>query len=220
MHRKPLAFTLIELLVVIVIIAVLASLLMSSLAGARERQKQTVCASRLRQLAISLELYAVEHDASYPIMYSKENNYTTWREGIFPYLPKVDRSDQIFNCPAAGEIDKTKYQSSIGLNTCLQRVEWDYKKLRIEHPSNTILLGDMPLDNLEFAYPSDNWASTYDQWYYAGWSRFNVPPNTEFRHGGKTLANVVYCDGHVAALKPEELTRNSGRWNWFDPVPK
>ena len=53
-------FTLIELLVVITIIALLLALLLPSLRSAREQSRRVVCASHLRGLSTSWEVYVIE----------------------------------------------------------------------------------------------------------------------------------------------------------------
>jgi prepilin-type N-terminal cleavage/methylation domain-containing protein len=55
------AFTLVELLVVIGIIALLISILLPALAGARYQARLTVCAARLQQLAQAENIYAGDH---------------------------------------------------------------------------------------------------------------------------------------------------------------
>ncbi len=59
-------FTLIELLVVIAIIAILAALLMPALERAQEAAYRTACASNLRQIHLSMEMYANDFSDGYP----------------------------------------------------------------------------------------------------------------------------------------------------------
>lgn len=60
-HRKKIrrrGFTLIELLVVIAIIALLLSILMPALQKVKEQARRIVCASRLKDLGVTIRLYA------------------------------------------------------------------------------------------------------------------------------------------------------------------
>jgi prepilin-type N-terminal cleavage/methylation domain-containing protein len=64
--RDARAFTLIELLVVVVLIGILASLLLPALAGAKASARRTRCVSNLKQVSLSLRLFAADQEGKYP----------------------------------------------------------------------------------------------------------------------------------------------------------
>ena len=63
---KRAGFTLIELLVVITIIMILSGMLLPALARARESARRVSCGSNLRQVGMSLKMYASESSEYYP----------------------------------------------------------------------------------------------------------------------------------------------------------
>ncbi|MBN1342649.1 MAG: prepilin-type N-terminal cleavage/methylation domain-containing protein [Phycisphaerae bacterium] len=69
---KKKGFTLIELLVVVAIIALLISILLPSLARARELSKRAVCAANVRGIGQSCKIYANDFSEAWPLApYSK-----------------------------------------------------------------------------------------------------------------------------------------------------
>lgn len=87
MQRK--AFTLIELLVVIAIIAILAAILFPVFAAAREKARQTTCASNLKQLGLAFLQYVQDYDEENPYLESNAAGYTGGVTGATQYFPNL-----------------------------------------------------------------------------------------------------------------------------------
>ncbi len=107
-------FTLIELLTVIAIIAVLAGLIFPVFLTARGKARETVCFSNLRQVGLSVSMYAQDNDGLYPYALDPADRYTPIIWSAFPsfqhdiptigmvheVLQPYAKSKEIFHCPA------------------------------------------------------------------------------------------------------------------------
>ncbi|OPY85900.1 MAG: putative major pilin subunit [Smithella sp. PtaU1.Bin162] len=104
MSNKKKKFTLLELLVVISIIAILASMLLPALNGAREKAKSTFCLNNLKHIYFGVIQYADSYNGYIPAM---GNDY--WVRDIAPYVGLTYNSwfidlprrtmDGLFICP-------------------------------------------------------------------------------------------------------------------------
>jgi prepilin-type N-terminal cleavage/methylation domain-containing protein/prepilin-type processing-associated H-X9-DG protein len=109
-RKRTHGFTLIELLVVVAIIALLISVLLPSLAAARNQAKVTACLANLHDLGVALHTYAFDNPSYFPPTpyvgsdpgdadspYGDDNLFILWYK-------KYARNIASFSCPA------TKYR--------------------------------------------------------------------------------------------------------------
>jgi prepilin-type N-terminal cleavage/methylation domain-containing protein/prepilin-type processing-associated H-X9-DG protein len=114
------AFTLIELLVVIAIIAILASLLLPTLAQSKMRAQAIVCMNNIKQLSLGWFLYADENDDVLVNNHGKPETTAkrdTWANNVLDWgasndntntiyltdsklAPYLSRSAAVFKCPS------------------------------------------------------------------------------------------------------------------------
>ncbi len=100
-------FTLIELLVVVAIIALLISILLPSLARARELAKRTTCAANLSGIGKGLFTYAADGNQGMPIAAHKSDSDTNPQTADVDYTKMIGVGRGQANLPAAGESNDT-----------------------------------------------------------------------------------------------------------------
>jgi len=109
--RSRTAFTLVELLVVIGIIALLISILLPSLAAAREQANNIKCANNFRSIGNSIRMFATDHKGRVPYTQCSPWGAPWWGVLMYSrdYFTLVDRygADQrLFRCPSKTYADE------------------------------------------------------------------------------------------------------------------
>src|SRR5580693_1135233 len=102
--KKKSAFTLIELLVVIAIIAILAAMLLPSLASAKMNAQSTQCKSNLKQICLGYAIYRGDNNGAMIGKYNStggaEVDDTTGYEWCNSLGPTWNNNANVVLCPA------------------------------------------------------------------------------------------------------------------------
>jgi len=169
-NRK--GFTLIELLVVIAIIAILAAILFPVFATAREKARQSSCASNEKQLGIAFLQYVQDFDETYPANPAVAGSNcgagtscgSGWAGKLYPYL----KSTGIYACPddtsqssAASYVVSYAYNDDIALSG---QIDGNFQQVnasasKMTSPSMTVLLYEWLQSTVAISSPTETRSS-------------------------------------------------------------
>ena len=220
-------FTLIELLVVVAIIGILVTLLLPSLAKARESAKRAVCKSNLSQVSKATHMYAGDNNSKIPKNYY-EYAGSNWRMTVTePYNPDGHKYTkiglllqqdylghlQVAYCPSNNwQADTNTINAGLYLDYQTNIPKWEAAKLDPNSPEYVNVNYEWrkginaPEDLINYdsgeAFVSDmffEWYGDYaDNWFHSKY--------------GKTYWNVGFLDGSVKAKQALPQVTSWPQW--------
>lgn len=178
------AFTLVELLVVIALIAILAALLLPALARAKEKGRQTLCASDLYQIVVAALMYADDNDGRFPAQLADGlpvravgGDGGNYYDLLMPHLG----NPLVWLCPSTR--DGPGRLMSYHMNGFIITTN-GLLASSITQPSNTLLIGE--------SGQGTRWDSAYLRPDQEGGYLYDRP---QLHHSGG--GNATFVDGHV-----------------------
>ena len=235
-HCRSRGFTLIELLVVIAIIAILAAMLLPALAKAKQAGQKAQCLNNLRQMGLSLLMYAEDNRGLIPRGVNPA--IPSWWQALTLNLGGKTGNDftkiKVLTCP--GYPDKNQL-------VCYVVNGWKFSgptdmrggpteepsKITIfQRPTETIYLADR--ENGSQWGPITSATRTGNEVYYDVWEAPQLPytsTGVENPRTGRRVALdrhgkgpcLLYFDGHTALKKSRQITVNNWRDRWYRQWP-
>ncbi len=210
--RSRPAFTLIELLVVIAIIALLAAMLLPTLARAKQKGQQTACINNSRQQTLAIFMYAEDSsDTLPPVAYNdKDGDEVSWPSLLDPYL----RNPKTHLCPT----DTLAKENSYGLNELGfvdltdPGVTTPNRLADFHTVATTVMLGDLGTENDFRTLRPDTLKMV------APGSDLNDDADARPVGRHHQRCNIGFMDGHIESLRLNQFYLKQSPTNkWFTP---